>query len=134
MHKRLWLLLAAVLLIAGCSSGHDKSDDVGSGSASAKADNSPAQRCTREIMGVLAVKWREDQGPLDDKTRAMLQTFMEQNAVHQTPLYAIFMKHYTDGAGPIALAVTQGRDGEQAITEQLAAESSGVKTDCASGN
>ncbi|PKW12485.1 hypothetical protein SAMN05428944_0241 [Streptomyces sp. 1222.5] len=129
MQKRLWLSLAAVLLVAGCSSGHGKSDGAGAGAA--QAANSPTLSCTREIMGVLAAKWREDQKPVDDKTRSMLQTFMDKNAVHQTPLYAIFVKHYTDGSGPIGLAVAQGKDGEDAIVEQLAAESSGVQQDCA---
>ncbi|MER6520250.1 hypothetical protein ABT246_25765 [Streptomyces sp. NPDC001553] len=82
------------------------------------------------MLAVLALKWREDKASLDQGDRERLQTFMQVNSVRSTPQYKIFIDHYTAGSGPIALAIAQGTAYQEAITEQLGAESQGVASDC----
>ncbi|MFJ9530532.1 hypothetical protein [Streptomyces cyaneofuscatus] len=112
-----------MLLVAGCSNGQS--------SSVAKTEDSPAQGCTRDVLAALALKWREDKAPLDQDDKKLLQAFMDANMVKNTSQYQIFIDHYAAGTGPIALAVVQGTDQEEAITEQLGAESEGVAEDCA---
>jgi hypothetical protein len=50
-----------------------------------------------------------------------------------TPQYGVFMTHYAAGTTPIAAAIAQGGDKEEAILRQVAAESPGVEADCGAG-
>ena len=130
MRKTLTCTIGAVLLVAGCSGGQSSVSKTGDPSTVAVED-SPAKDCTRDVMAALALKWREDKAPLDQDDKRLLQTFMEVNSVRSTPQYKIFIDHYTAGTGPIALAVAQGRDHEEAMTKQLGIASVGVSADCA---
>uniref|UniRef100_UPI003F495A21 hypothetical protein n=1 Tax=Streptomyces sp. CA-136453 TaxID=3240050 RepID=UPI003F495A21 len=123
--------MGAMLLVAGCSNGQSSDAAKTEDPSTAAVEDSPAQDCTRDVLAALALKWREDKAPLDQNGKKLLQAFMEANAVKSTPQYQIYIKHFTAGITPIALAVAQGRDHEEAITEQLGAESEGVAADCA---
>ncbi|MFD3908847.1 hypothetical protein ACFXOL_20955 [Streptomyces californicus] len=120
-----------MLLVAGCSNGQSSSVAKTEDPSAAAVENSPAQGCTRDVLAALALKWREDKAPLDQDDKMLLQAFMDANMVKNTSRYQIFIDHYAAGTGPIALAVVQGMDQEEAITEQLGAESEGVAEDCA---
>ena len=124
--------MGALLLVTGCSNGQSSSAAKTEGTSAAAVEDSPAQDCTRDVLAALALKWREDTStPLDEDGRKLLQAFLDANAVKNTPQYHIFMDHLTAGMSPLALAVMHGRDHEEAITEQLGAESEGVAADCA---
>jgi hypothetical protein len=123
--------MGAMLLVAGCSNGQSSSAAKTEDPSAAAVEDSLAQGCTRDVLSALALKWREDKAPLDQDDKKLLQAFTDANVVENTPQYQIFIDHYAAGTGPIALAVAQGTDQEEAITEQLGTESEGVAADCA---
>ncbi|MCK8680935.1 hypothetical protein [Streptomyces lichenis] len=131
VRRALVFTMGTVLLVAGCSNGQSSSAANTGGPSAAAVENSPAQACTRDVLAALALKWREGKAPLDQDGKKLLQAFMDANMVEITPQYRIFIDHYAAGTGPIALAVAQGTDHEEAITEQLGTASEGVAADCA---
>ncbi|MGW7172067.1 hypothetical protein [Streptomyces xanthophaeus] len=120
-----------MLLVAGCSGGESTSATKTGDPSAAAVGDSPAGACAREVLAALALKWREDQAPLGQDDKRLLQTFMEVNSLRSTPQYKIFVEQYTAGKGPIALAIAQGADHREAITERLGTASEGVAADCA---
>lgn len=130
MRRTLVFTMGTMLILAGCSSGQSSSATK-TGGPSAAAVGSPARACTRDVLAALALKWREDKTPLDQDDKKLLQAFMDANMVENTLQYQIFISRYAAGTGPIALAVAQGTDHEEAITEQLGSGSSDVAADCA---
>ncbi|MER6890441.1 hypothetical protein [Streptomyces halstedii] len=120
-----------MLLVAGCSNGQSSSAAKTEDPSAAAVEDSLAQGCTRDVLAALALQWREGKAPLDEDDMKLQRAFMDANMVKNTPQYQVFINQYAAGSSPIALAVVQGTDHEEAITEQLGAESEDVAADCA---
>ncbi|MFE0779080.1 hypothetical protein [Streptomyces sp. NPDC058861] len=131
MRRTLVFTMGTLLLVTGCANAQSSGAVKTEGPSAAAAEVSPAQTCTRDVLAALALKWREDKVLLDQDDKKLLQAFMDANMVKNTPQYRIFIGHYAAGAGPIALAIAQGTDHEDAIMKQLGTESEGVAADCA---